>query len=202
LDEQHKDVDGVVINYNTIPGCKVAGYQYAKGKTLVHQIGHWFGLFHTFHFPGETDPSHEDQIRNLMNCGTDNDVDRFTPAQCQIMRRFAYTIRACAPSPPPTKVIPRKSVNELTQDEKKAVYRAMYLLQQPGPNAALSQFWNIAVIHNQSCPHRSPIFLEWHREYILTVEQAMQAVLKADGYANASDFRLPYFDVTDATTGP
>lgn len=49
-------LDGVVIEYTTIPGGSFPKYD--LGITLVHEVGHWLGLLHTFgDNDGTCDPS-------------------------------------------------------------------------------------------------------------------------------------------------
>ncbi len=40
--------DHILLNENTFPG-KNLGNEFFSGKTLIHEMGHYFGLFHTFH---------------------------------------------------------------------------------------------------------------------------------------------------------
>ncbi|KAG6918303.1 hypothetical protein DXG01_015395 [Tephrocybe rancida] len=44
--QQYPQKDGIIMDYNFLPGGSRAGYN--TGKITVHEIGHWLGLLHTF----------------------------------------------------------------------------------------------------------------------------------------------------------
>lgn len=44
--------DGCTINAGSMPGGWI-GDQFNRGMTTVHEVGHWFGLFHTFQPSGD-----------------------------------------------------------------------------------------------------------------------------------------------------
>lgn len=97
-------LDGVVINHKSMTHGSARGYN--LGDTVVHETGHWLGLFHTFQggcsarndlvadTPAERGPSPGcdlasdscpapglDPVRNFMNYSPDRCINRFTPGQ-------------------------------------------------------------------------------------------------------------------------
>ncbi|MEO3809716.1 zinc metalloprotease [Sphaerisporangium sp. B11E5] len=102
-------LDGVVIDWRSLPGGALRDF--GRGYTGVHEIGHWFGLLHTFENgcapPGDliddtpaesratqgcpqskdtcTEPG-EDPVHNFMDYSTDACMTEFTPGQAARMR--------------------------------------------------------------------------------------------------------------------
>jgi len=110
-DPQH----GVVIDYGTLPG---SAAPLDLGHTLVHELGHYFGLLHTFQgacvepgdgisdTPAEASPAYgceigrdtcpqagADPISNFMDYSEDDCTDRFTALQNTRMRALIAAYR-------------------------------------------------------------------------------------------------------------
>jgi hypothetical protein len=110
-------LDGVRVNYRAAPGGEAADY--GQGKTAVHEVGHWLGLYHTFQggcsrrndevgdTPAESGPANgcpqgrdscelpgTDPVHNYMDYSTDRCYDRFSPGQADRMDRLWDAYRA------------------------------------------------------------------------------------------------------------
>ncbi|KAF4304700.1 hypothetical protein GTA08_BOTSDO08383 [Botryosphaeria dothidea] len=117
-------LDGCHVNPNTLPGGPGGGFENLDnaGKTATHEMGHWFGLLHTFDgfecggegdFVGDTPaqstatqgcpvsppkdscPEEEgaDPIHNYMDYSSDECKTEFTPEQEDRMYETFYSLR-------------------------------------------------------------------------------------------------------------
>ncbi|KAE8218227.1 hypothetical protein CF319_g7856 [Tilletia indica] len=108
--------DGVVIQYNSLPGGSLAPYN--LGRTATHEVGHWLGLYHVFQggCSGSGDsvsdtppqstatsgcPSSQDScsgggldsIHNYMDYSNDSCMDQFTSGQNTRMQSLTQSYR-------------------------------------------------------------------------------------------------------------
>ncbi len=80
----------------------------------------------------------------------------------------------------------RKRVDLLTAPEADRLKSAFARLEASADPTANYAFW--ASIHANHCPHRSQLFLPWHRAYIFAFEDALRAA------AGDETLTLPYWD--------
>lgn len=94
------------------------------------------------------------------------------------------------PQPATLNVTIRKSVYDLSPDEVVALQATFAGLQAITDNRGYQYLASIHGLNQYFCAHGNPLFLIWHRPYLVMVEQAMQAVTPGIG--------LPYWDWTSA----
>ncbi len=74
-------LDGAVLRSDTIPGGSYFLSGTTVGKILVHEVGHWLGLYHTFEGTFDTRPYLISIFGNFNRCRKNNDEVGDTPKQ-------------------------------------------------------------------------------------------------------------------------
>lgn len=90
---QSQIYDGIFIDRRTLPGFSLES-NYNQGKVLVHEIGHWLGLFHPQGYATPTDES-----KMCMNTDRDGDFVEDTPATTHISRGCPLEKDTCPDDP-------------------------------------------------------------------------------------------------------
>jgi hypothetical protein len=80
----------------------------------------------------------------------------------------------------------RKPAHRLKVDETSRLVAAFEALLASSDPTANYAFW--ASIHAHCCPHKTALFLPWHRAYIFQFEEALRAA------AHDDELTLPYWD--------
>lgn len=90
-------LDGVSVNVEAVPGGRASGYN--LGDTLVHETGHWLGLFHTFEGgcedPGDLVSDTAAEGEPSFYCQTTRDTCTTSPGLDPVHNFMDYSLDTC-----------------------------------------------------------------------------------------------------------